>query len=135
MDPFNFKSQKLRTFLLFSRVFQSKFETNRSMGFWVMIGHKNKQRLKFYIRGAPRNMTVHWWIVLNVFFHETVLDIKDVLQFIYYNITAIKYFLLSFFDIKDLTNYGRKHFILFINCHDSWDTLYIDKYRRYQELL
>ena len=40
---------KLRTFPLFSRVPQSKFEANRSRGSFVMIGHTNKQILLLHI--------------------------------------------------------------------------------------
>ena len=80
-----------------------------------------------------------WWIVFNVFFHDTELDVKDFLQFIfflnlflkyillwnpfYYNMTAMKYFLLFSLVSNNLTDYGRRHFKLFTNCHVSWDTL------------
>ena len=51
-STWNLKTQ-LRTFPWLSWVFQSKFEANRSRGFWVMIGQTNKQtdkqRLQLYI--------------------------------------------------------------------------------------
>jgi len=76
-----------------------------------------------------------WWIVFNVFFHDTVLVIYDFLQFYFVkqifssntylleiNFTII---LLSFLVSNNLTNHGRRHFKLFTKCHVSWDTLYI----------
>ena len=40
--------------------------------------------------------------------------------------TAIKYSLLVSLVSNKLTNYGRRHFKQFTNCHVSWDTLYIE---------
>ena len=33
-------------------------------------------------------------------------------------------FIIILFGIKQLKNYGRRHFKIFTNCHVSWDTLY-----------
>ena len=38
--------------------------------------------------------------------------------------TPIQYFLLFSFVSNNLTNYERRHFKPFTNCHVSWDTLY-----------
>ena len=74
-----------------------------------------------------------WWIVMNVFFHilhemlKTFCSLfvkKNLLleryflwnQF-FYNITAIKYFLLFSLVSNNLTHYGSRHFKLFTNCH------------------
>ena len=35
--------------------------------------------------------------------------------------SAIKYFLLFSLVSNNLTNYGRRHFKLFTNCHVSWE--------------
>ena len=68
-----------------------------------------------------------------------ILDSKDFLQFIsltnsftqiyftlksiFYKMTAMLYFLLFSFVLKNLTNCGRRHKKLFTNCHVSRDTL------------
>ena len=42
----------------------------------------------------------------------------------YYNKSAIYCLVLFSLVSNNLTNYGRRHFKIFSNCHDSWDTLY-----------
>ena len=52
----------------------------------------------------------------------TLLDISVIFQFI----SAIKYSLLVSLVLNKLTNYGRRHFKQFTNCHVLWDTLFIE---------
>ena len=80
-------------------------------------------------------MTHDPWQLLNCFeclLPYIILDIKDFfLKYVllwhqlYNNIIGIQ-FTLSFSLISNnLTNYGRRHFKLFTNCHVLWDTLYL----------
>ena len=88
-------------------------------------------------RGCP---TKHdsLWIVFNVFFHImyyilltfcSLFSFKNLLlkyillwnQF-YYNMADIEMFIFFSWGSNNLTNYGRRHFKVFTNCHVSWDT-------------
>ena len=88
-------------------------------------------------RGCP---TKHdsLWIVFNVFFHImyyilltfcSLFSFKNLLlkyillwnQF-YYNMADIENFIFFSWGSNNLTNYGRRHFKVFTNCHVSWDT-------------
>ena len=47
----------------------------------------------------------------------------------------LKYFLSFYLVSNNLTDYGRRHFKLFTNCHVSWDTLYIKQSDDYEHIL
>ena len=86
------------------------------------------------IQGVPRNMTVGelFWMSSSLLPH-TLLDSKDFFKFklfllkkcLTYMNFNVKSILLVSSVSNILSNYGRRHFKLFTNCHVSWDTLYL----------
>ena len=104
----------------------------------IQIGYANGSLNFVLYTGCP---TKHdsCWKVLNVFFHISYWILKTFCmpfrkkhlflnytllwnQF-YNNIIGIQYFSSFSLISNKLTNYGRRHFKLFINCHVLWDTL------------
>ena len=45
---------------------------------------------------------------------------------------GIKMFIIFSWGSNNLTNYGKRHFKLFTNCHVSWDILYLHTYSESQ---
>ena len=95
------------------------------------------------ITGCPKKHD-RWWIVFNVFFHDNC--IRYLRFFADYFVKQIFYSNIHLFEINftikllpfsislslslvshNLTNYWRRHFKLFTNCHISSDTMYLEK--------
>ncbi len=87
-----------------------------------MVSHKTWQLLNSF--ECRFTFTVLWYLRLFAVYYIKKLVHKWILHWnqFYFYMTPIWYFFLV--SIK-LTNYGRRHFNLFTNCHVSWDTLYV----------
>ena len=53
------------------------------------------------------------------------IQINSILKSILIKYDCLVIFFIIFLLLNNSTNYGRRHFKLFTNCHVSWDTLYV----------
>ena len=92
------------------------------------------------IKGDPRHMTVgeefwmsssiYWIRFRNLFLLTNLLFKYNLINFTII-MTPTQYILSTSLSSNKLSNYGIWHLKLIINCHVSWDTLYLTKINRH----